>query len=213
MNKKFLILIFMAATSTLYAQEKRLNVYSTYVFDDKFDTYYSSTDYYTGKIIGGYQWGAGFEFKPNRNVGAELLYLHQDTQAPVQYYNIGAVNRTLDIGVNYYLLGINRYMPTGNEKVEPYGGVLLGAVGYVNKNPAAGEPTSSTRFALGFRLGATIWASAKVGIKLQAQFLSSVQGVGGGFYFGTGGSGAGVSTYSTITQLGLGGGLVFKLGQ
>ena len=104
-------------------------------------------------------------------------------------------------------------MPTGNEKVEPYGGVLLGAVGYVNKYPATGEPTSSTRFALGFRLGATIWASAKVGIKLQAQFISSVQGFGGGFYFGTGGSGAGVSTYSTITQLGLGGGLVFKLGQ
>ncbi len=35
----------------------------------------------------------------------------------------------------------------------------------------------------------------------------------GGFYFGTGGVGAGVSSYSTMYQFGVGGGLVFKLGQ
>jgi hypothetical protein len=31
-------------------------------------------------------------------------------------------------------------------------------------------------------------------------------------YFGTGGAGAGLSSYSSMLQFGLGGGLVFKLG-
>jgi hypothetical protein len=45
------------------------------------------------------------------------------------------------------------------------------------------------------------------------QLLSIPQGAGGELYFGTGGAGAGVSTYSTMMQFALGGGLTFKLGQ
>src|SRR5436190_484285 len=98
------------------------------------------------------------------------------------------------------------------DKVEPYGGLLLGAAIFNNKTPNPGEETSKVKFALGFRLGATVWVSDRVGIKLQTQFITSVQGIGGGFYFGTGGASAGASTYSTITQFTLGGGLAFKLG-
>jgi len=43
--------------------------------------------------------------------------------------------------------------------------------------------------------------------------MSIAQGAGGGLYFGTGGVGAGVSTYSSMYQFQLGGGLTFKLGQ
>ena len=70
---------------------------------------------------------------------------------------------------------------------------------------------SATKFAWGLRIGGVIWASEKVGVRLQAQLLSAVQSMGGGFYFGTGGAGAGVTSYSTIYQFGLGGGLVFKV--
>ena len=41
--------------------------------------------------------------------------------------------------------------------------------------------------------------------------MSPVQGAGGGFYFGTGGAGAGVSTYSTIYQFNVGGSINFRL--
>jgi len=71
---------------------------------------------------------------------------------------------------------------------------------------------TASKFAWGFRLGTNIWASEKVGIKLQAQLLSISQGAGGGLYFGTGGVGAGVSSYSSVYQFQLGGGLTFKLG-
>jgi hypothetical protein len=54
--------------------------------------------------------------------------------------------------------------------------------------------------------------SENVGLKIYAQLNTVVGGVGGGFYFGTGGSGAGVSTYSSMVQFGLGGGLTVGLG-
>ena len=71
---------------------------------------------------------------------------------------------------------------------------------------------NTTKFAWGFRLGGNIWASPKIALKIQAQIMSATQAAGGGFYFGTGGAGAGVSTYSSIYQFGLGGGLCFALG-
>src|SRR5436190_6592810 len=138
------------------------------------------------------------------------MYLHQDTQAPIDYYNFGNTARTYDVGVSYAMLGLSRVMK--KDKVESYGGLLLGAAIFNNKTPNPGEETSKVKFALGFRLGATVWVSDRVGIKLQTQFITSVQVIGGGFYFGTGGASAGASTYSTITQFTLGGGLAFNLG-
>lgn len=213
MKKNTWIIFFIFAAGSLYAQEKRINLYSAYVFDDKFETYNSSTDYYSGKIYGGLQWGVGLEIKPKDEIGIELMYYHQDAKVPISYYDIFAKTRNPDmnVGVSYILLGLNKYLKTG--KVEPYGGFLLGTAIFNNQNPQPGEETSKVKFALGARLGVNVWASEKVAVKLQVQFLSSVQGLGGGFYFGTGGSGAGVSTYSSITQLGIGGGLAFKLGQ
>jgi len=79
------------------------------------------------------------------------------------------------------------------------------------------EPSSSldsegaARFSLGGRLGVRIMASEKVSIRLHGQLFSPVQWAGGGFYFGTGGGGAGVSTGSTIWQFNLGGSLNYRL--
>ncbi len=57
--------------------------------------------------------------------------------------------------------------------------------------------------------GVNIWASEKVGLKLQTNLMSMVQAVGGGLFFGTGGASVGVSTFSTLLQFSLGGGLVY----
>jgi hypothetical protein len=50
-----------------------------------------------------------------------------------------------------------------------------------------------------------------VGIKLQTGLISLAQAAGGGIYFGSGGVSPGLSTYSSILQFSLGGGLVFRL--
>jgi len=215
-------LMSILVSNVAHGQGVRLNLYGGYVFDDKFDTYYSSSSYYEGKIKGGFQWGIGVEYMVQPQYGIELLYLRQDTEAPTRYYGVlvgsggnrdGEVN--LDLAINYILLAPTKHFVSSNEKVEGFAGFMAGMVIAEASTPdgsalGTGED-SATKFAWGVRLGGIIWASEKVGIRLQTQLLSAAQAMGGGFTFGTGGAGAGVSSYSTIYQFGLGGGLVFKV--
>ena len=122
------------------------------------------------------------------------------------------ISANLKVGVNYIMIGGARTLHAGGGKAEPYGGFMLGMAIIDTKNDKTDVSNSATKFAWGLRLGSNIWASEKVGIKLQAQLLSVPQGAGGGLYFGTGGAGVGVTTYSTVLQFVLGGGLTFKLG-
>ena len=156
-------------------------------------------------------WGAGLEVEIRDDYSAELSYYRMDTQAPIRGYGTLNRERTLDVGVNYIMLGGMRYLTVANDKIEPYAGLLVGMAIFNNKDPKDTEESSATKFAWGARLGTNIWLSDRVGLKLQAYVLSAVQGAGGGLYFGTGGAGAGVSTYSTLYQFGLGGGLAIKV--
>jgi hypothetical protein len=141
--------------------------------------------------------------------GLELSYFRQDATATLQTYQY-LKDHDFDVAINYIFLSGSRYIRKPGGKVEGFGGMGLG-VGFIDaKDPATGKTNNSTAFAWQLRGGAIIWASERVGLKLQAQLQSSVQSVGGGVYFGTGGAGAGVSSYSSLLQFGLGGGLVFN---
>lgn len=193
----------------------RLNVYTMYAFDDKVDSYYSSTDYFNGTIKGGFQWGGGLEYMMIPQQGIELSYLRLDSNAPIEYYDnnslIGAKKKTnFDVASNYILIGSNRYFGM-NPKIEPYGGIQVGMAIFNVNNPDNGKSGNATKFAWRAKIGLNVWASEKVGIKMQTGLVSAVQGAGGGLYFGTGGVGAGVSTYSTFYQFYVGGGLTFNL--
>lgn len=205
------LLVFFAVSNILPAQEIRLNAFSKYVFDDKIDSYNSSTSYFEGKIEGGFQWGLGLEFMAHPTKGIELKYLRQETTAPMTYYLNGVKSKDFDLDINYVLIGGNNYFKTGG-KVEPYGGLGIGMAIFKVQNPeSSSTDNSEIKFAWELKLGTNIWLNEKIGLKLQADLASAVQSAGGGLYFGTGGAGAGVSTYSTMYQWGLGGGLTFKL--
>ena len=188
-----------------------LNGYALYAFDDSFDSYYSGGRYYEAKIKGGLQWGAGVEYRVQPETGVELLYLRQDTNAPTSYFALEQKFTDFDLGINYIMVGGNRHMPIGTGNVEGDFGLMVGMIIADLNDPNSSYSDTATKFAWGLRGGVTVWATEKVGIKLQAQLLSAVQSMGGGFYFGTGGAGAGLSSYSTIYQFGLGGGLAFNL--
>ncbi len=213
--KRLLLSLLFVVTVTVFAngQNMRLNAYTAYFFSDKVDSYYSATNYYNGKIEGGFQWGGGLEFMANPTKGIELKYLRQDTKAPMTYYKNGLKNTDFDLAINYVLIGGTNYFKGVGNKVEPYGGLSLGMAIFNLENPDYNEHHSATKFAWGLKLGTNVWINDKVGLKLQADLLSAVQSAGGSLYFGTGGAGAGVSTYSTMYQWVLGGGLTFKLGQ
>lgn len=212
------VLMCLIIVSSIKAQEKRINLYGGYVFDDKFDSYYDAYNYYNGKIKGGFQYGGGIEFMIRPDYGVELLYIGQSTTAPTTYYDYyslieGVKTSTFDVNLNYAMLAGSSHVQKEGSKVEGYGGFMLGALFIDAKNPDNGNSNSGTKFAWGLRLGGNIWASDKVGVKIQAQLLSAVQSVGGSLYFGTGGAGAGVSAYSSMLQFSLSSGLVFRLGK
>ena len=214
--KKLTLLLFLFSVFSygVKAQKLRANLYTGYSFDDSFESYYSDYVYYHGKIKGGFRGGLGLEFMLRPNKGIELMYLRQSTTAPTTYRPEGYyAERTedFDLNLDYILLAAQSYVRSGNGMLEGYGGLIAG-MGIVSiENPTSGEDASATKFAWGVRLGGNIWASSRIGIKLQADMLSIVQGAGGGLYFGTGGAGAGISTYSTMYQFNVGGGLTFKI--
>ena len=208
-----LFFILILTTSASFSQGLRLNVYGHYVFDDKVESYSSSTNYFNGTIKGGLLWGGGMEFRIHHYYGVELLYLHQNTTVPLHYYDIPAgyeKSPTLDMSVNWVLAGGVRTERV-NEKVEGYGGFLFGVAILDAHNPDNEKSNSATKFAWGMKAGCNIWMSEKVGIKLQAQLLSAVQAAGGSLYVGTGGTGGGVTGYSSMLQFSLGGGVCFRL--
>ncbi len=213
MKKIIVTAIILFSANMIMAQSTQISIYGGYVFDDKFDSYYSNSSYYEGKIKGGLQWGAGIEFPINNIFGVELLYLRQDTSSPTTFSNgiFDLEYVDFDLAINYLMLGGLHHYRKPDQPFEFFSGGLLGAMFGKAKNPENGNSESITKFSWGIRGGGIYWASEKVGIKIQAQLLSAVQAVGGGYYFGSYGGGVGLNSYSTIYQFSLGGGLVYAL--
>jgi opacity protein-like surface antigen len=217
MKKTLLLFFFAVISSAVMGQELRLNTYGGYIFDDRVDSYFSNSSYYDGVIKGGFRWGAGIEYHIPGKGAIELQYLRQDTNAPTIYqdggiFDGGIQNTNFDLALNWIMLNGTRYFPV-NETVEPFAGAGFGMGIFALDNPDNGRSTNATKFAWNIRGGTNIWLADNVALRLQASLFSAVQSVGGGFYFGTGGSGAGLNSYSSMYQFGFEGGLVFRIPQ
>jgi len=216
MRRLIIFLILLGSLShAAQSQEIRVNTYGGYIFKDQVDSYFSSSSFYDGVIQDGFRWGLGFEYVIPDKGGLELQYLRQDTNAPTIYQSGNIFNGELqltdfDLGLNWIMLNGTRYFVV-NDKIEPFGGVGVGLGIFSIKNPDNNNQRTSTKFSWNVRGGSNFWLSPKAAIRLQASLFSAVESVGGGFYFGTGGSSAGLNTYSTKYQFGLEGGLVFRI--
>lgn len=197
----FLFFLFLVAGITVQAQHAiTLLTFESYTFQDEFDT-----EYGTGKVQDGFQWGGGLEVELRENLAVEIIYQNLKTDA--YYYGIDTRYEG-KIGVNYILAGVTKYAPL-NERISGFGTFDMG-VGIFKPSETLNSD-DVVKFSLGGRLGLRIKATEKVSFRIHGQLLSPVQWAGAGFYFGTGGSGTGVSTGSTIWQWNLGGSLNFRL--
>lgn len=215
MKNYTLLLLACCAAGIACAQQTRLNVYGNYVFDDRVESFYSTTNYFNGLIKGGLLWGGGLEFKVHDEYGLEFQYLRQDTKASVHYYDVASVgdrDGDIDLAINWIMAGANRSLVT-DRTFEPYAGFSLGAVVIKGTNPDNQVSETATKFAWGLHLGTNLWLTDHLGLKFQTQLLCATQAAGGGLYFGTGGSGATVTTYSTMVQFSIGSGITFRLGR
>jgi len=217
-----LISLLIVAFS-VQAQEKRINLYGGYVFDDNLDAYYDYDNYVNALVKGGFQYGGSIEFLTPEQLGIELMYIGQNTTFPISFnsgFSSGARSAENDLNLNYALVGINKYA-RGTGKMEGYGGLLLGCLFSDATNISisdsvgtkyTGTSVSETRFTWGLKLGGNIWVKENIGIKVQAQFLSTTQGVGTSAYYGYYGTYYGYATYINMFQWSFSSGLVFKLG-
>lgn len=213
--KKFIfsIIPIVAVVGMASAQNIRFNAYSACTINDRVNSQYSNSNYYDGTINGGYQWGAGVEYMASSTRGIELKYLRQDASAPMTYFYGSERKHDFDLGLNYLLLGGTNYFKTANEKIEPYVGAGLGVAIISIKNPISNGNTGITKFAFNLKAGTNIWVFKKLGIKLEANLLSAVKGASNGFYFKHDIAGIDFTSYTTILQLGLGGGLTYRIGK
>ncbi len=196
--------VFLLSGSVVFAQQGSITLltFGGYTFEDRLDFYNGY-----GKIGDGFQWGAGLEIGINPYSAFEMYYQQLPTTGYLVSY-IGDDNEQGDVNLNYIMVGGTRYAPI-NDILSGFGSMDIGLA--VISPQGRSELDNTTKFAWGIRAGLRLMPAERFSIRIHAQLLSPVQAAGGGFYFGTGGSGVGVSTYSTIYQFNLGGSLNIRL--
>jgi opacity protein-like surface antigen len=206
MKKTLITSVILIIAVAGYSQHLSINAFGGYTFNDRinFGNAYAI-------INGGGFWGASVEGVNQQGTGVELLYQYQKTNIPIYTYPAGVQQNPGQDGavISYLLLNFEQYM-MNNPKIQPYGGIGLGAAFYKGNYPGS---SSETKFAWDLKAGIKFKASSSVGIKIGAQLLGSAQATGTAFYSpGFGYPAYAYNTYATILQFSFLGGLVFDFG-
>jgi opacity protein-like surface antigen len=195
-------IVFMAAAG--YSQHLSVNGYGGFTFRDKVNF----TNVYA-YINEGFMWGVSVEGVNQQGTGLELVYQYQSTDIPTYTYpGNSQTNANPSSVISYLLLNFEQYM-MNNPKIQPYGGIGLGAAFYKGSNPGT---SSTTKFAWDLKAGVKIKTNSALGFKIGAQLLGSSQATGTAFYVPPYGGVYPYTTYATILQFGFTGGLVFDFG-
>jgi|SRR5580693_934071 len=206
MKKTFITSVILIIAAAGYSQHLSINAFGGYTFRDRIN--FGNAYAY---INGGGFWGASIEGVNQQGTGVELLYQYQKTNIPIYTYPGNVQQNPAQDGavVSYLLLDFEQYM-MNNPKIQPYGGIGLGAAFYKGDYPGS---SSETKFAWDLKAGIKFKASSSVGIKIGAQLLGSAQATGTAFYSpGFGYPPYAYTTYATILQFSFLGGLVFDFG-
>jgi opacity protein-like surface antigen len=192
-NYKLILIAFLFSVGMM-AQDRGsvvLDVYGSYVFSNRVNF-----DYGHITIGDGFQYGAGFEFFPQKSSSVEIKYLRIDPTFKIDVPGI-IDDRKGSGAINYVLLGGNHYFDNGGNAV-PYfgGGIGLGIV----EGPYGG---SDTNFAWELKTGVKIKTKSIVSISLQASLQSMIAPAGTDTYWGYWGPVA-VQDYAYSYQFGLG---------
>jgi len=169
---------------------------------------FATTDGYEVYIHDGFTWGGSIAFYPNEHFDVTLNYTRQETKVDFYDYFSSAYDNNIEASVNNITLGFDRNQPLKPGGTAFFGGINLGAAGL---EPKENQYSGRWKFDFDLHLGAKIFPSPKIGIRLQTGINFPVQYFGAAFTVGTGGSGAGVTASSTITQVYFLGGLIIRI--
>jgi hypothetical protein len=197
MKKTLITSVILLVAAAGYSQHLSVNLYGGYNFRDKLNFGNAYAYINAGGIF-----GATIEGVNAQGSGLELQYNYQKTTAPAYSYagNVQLNPGNTDATISFLLLNFEQYY-MNNPKVQPFGGIGLGAAFL------SGGGRSATDFAWDLKAGVKIKAGDALGFKIAAQLLGSSHATGTAWYYGYP-----YTTYTTMLQFGFTGGLVFDFG-
>ncbi len=204
MTKKLLFLVVLSIWTSIsvLAQSIELAPFAGYTFR-------STVNITNGqaRVNDGFTYGGALTYTAGLYNAIELSYYRYQTNATAQSSYSGFEFVDTPVAVNYMLIGGQRIVPA-NEKVSGFTGFNLGAGWLGSRDDSF---STITKFSVGFVAGLKVMASDKIGLRLQTNLALPITSAGGSFYWGTGGSGVGLTGYVPIWSFGFTGGLVYKI--
>jgi len=180
----------------------------------------SRTNTYGGYIStkDGVNFGGTIDVALNSDVELEFLYIQFPSEATIVIENTGYTSFStgyLDVSTHYFQIGYIRPVNRGG-KVEPFVAGSIGAVLFTGSefrlpDGTRVDPEDAWRFGFTLGGGARIYFGERIGLRVQARIMAPLYFSGAGVYFGTGGSGVGVSGGLPILQGDFTAGLIIRL--
>jgi hypothetical protein len=160
------------------------------------------------RIKGNGNYGVGLHVTlPFQEITISASFSNMESEVTIDPYN-EPLTKLFDASQEYWMFGILKEVDM--DQLRPFGGILFG---WTTIRPKDSTYQNASKFSVGLEGGVKYFFNDVVGIMVHARLLLPVQWVGAGFSIGTGGTGAGLTTGSSIIQGDIGGGLIIAFGR
>lgn len=191
MKRLFLIAGILFTSVLTFAQFYEVTPLAGYTFSGEADNGYGKYD-----LENSFLYGARLDVQVSDLSYLELSYRRNDTGLS---YTPAVANTTTDFntGTAHYMVGFLREFKTG--KIIPFGLISAGTSRYwIKEKPGVDENYRRWFFSTEFAVGAKMFLTDNIGLRLQAAVTTPWDFAGGGMYWGVGTGGAGGSASMTF---------------
>lgn len=204
-KKLSFVLLLVAVSFQVFAQgDIEVTGFGGYTFKNSFNIRGGKATIGDGGTFGG-----SLAFEVRDGIDLELYYSRQESTLSAKANYLGEVINFRESGnVSYWMVGGTRNFQGMNPNMYFFTSVRLGGVTFSTKD---NTPDSVSKFAASFGGGMKYFINDQMGIKLSGNMLFPIFDVGAGLWFGSGGAGVGVSTWSPILQFNFNGGIFFRI--
>lgn len=200
MKKLILSFILLMVALGLRAQgDIEISGFGGYTFKNSFGIYGGSASIGAGPTYGG-----SFAFGVGMDTDVELYYSGQKSTFRA-VSTIEDLDVRADGTVHYWMVGGVQNFQGMDPSLYFFGAFRVGGVTF------SGPQENVTEFAASLGGGIKYFISDQVGIKISGNMLFPVMNVGAGLWFGPGGGGVGLSTWSPILQFNFNGGVFIRI--
>jgi opacity protein-like surface antigen len=154
-------------------------------------------DFYYGELTFDNNINYGISMAVNTGYGTSIegIYTFSASQTSFRSWSIDYQSNSFETNINYIQVnGIKEFL---DDQFRPFGFLGVGASGFV---PQDTSYDSWWSFAMNFGIGAKVFLTDNIGIRVQGRMLLPLYYGGAGFYCGTGGCGGGITASAHMVQ-------------